>query len=283
MSTLGADPEAGLYNSYADEGFISAVGLVEGTKDEPFDFGDGTFMHRDNVLVEAGWEPASDPSLFVAYSRAAYRNIEAYVSEQEDNTMLWIGDAMEYRSSQLDCEEARNFGCEPDYDAYTGGKMRKSPGKKITDSMWRSAGGHIHLGGDFNCPPFVVALFADIGIGLKGVAQNQLMSPSSYGRSTRVSHYGKAGIFREKPYGIEYRTPNNEWWGNDDKSHALARNAFRLMGFLERTSATQLREIVQRIPWMQVRETIEQYPIDDSRATTAANLLDQIRALGVEL
>ena len=129
------------------------------------------------------------------------------------------------------------FGCNPDYDAYTG--LEKAPYLRKGDLM-RYTGGHIHLGFHFattlaekrakaealyknkHCNfkgtvllnPFMneeatfefaalIATMCDYHIGLPFVAL--LGETYKDGETQRRRFYGQAGSFRNQPHGVEYR------------------------------------------------------------------------------
>jgi hypothetical protein len=97
----------------------------------------------------------------------------------------------------------RRFGCSPTLNAY-GEKSKKSTGLR---ERFRAAGGHIHIG--FNGRRAVLAelvKFMDITAGLVSV----LIDRDENG-ATRRKNYGRAGEYRAKPYGLEYRVPSNFW------------------------------------------------------------------------
>jgi hypothetical protein len=219
--TIGADPEFFLY-SYAgdydhdegEEGYIPCVGIVPGTKENPYDLGDGYFCHEDNVALEVGIPPTENPYQF-ADSIASVKNMVMDQFLDDMRAELCFQPAVTFESRQLDSPQAQQFGCEPDYDAYTNGKVRTVPMDMFASNM-RFAGGHIHIGGQFNCPPFVAALFADVFIGLANAVRKQPYYSDAL--KQRGQWYGKPGIFRPKSYGIEYRTPSNFWCQSHDLS-----------------------------------------------------------------
>ena len=94
----------------------------------------------------------------------------------------------------------------------------------------RTCGGHIHLGGDFQCPDFVAALFAELFLGVFG------RLPMNF-KSVRQRWYGQPGIFRSKPYGIEYRTPDSSW--TSDTSYMEYIELRRYMSGERRDSGTR--------------------------------------------
>ena len=86
--------------------------------------------------------------------------------------------------------EAQMFGCEPDFDAW-----RECVNEKpcADDKNLRSAGGHIHVGGDLAINnPVAVIRAMDLFL---GVPSTQLDAGT-----LRRELYGKAGCFRAKRY-----------------------------------------------------------------------------------
>ena len=253
--TVGADPEFFLY-SYggdlpegAEEGYIPCVGIVPGTKENPHVLAEGYFCHEDNVALEVGIPPTNNPYGFADSIQLVKKMVaEAYLDEI--HAELVFQPSVTFRAEQLVSEQAKLFGCEPDYNAYTNGKVRTVP-KEMFESQRRYAGGHIHIGGQFNCPPFVAALFADVFIGLPNIVRKQPYY--SGGQQERGKWYGRPGIFRAKPYGIEYRTPSNFWCQNHDLSAMVGEQAIRLGRYLSDVNATKLRHAVQSIDWLAVQ------------------------------
>jgi hypothetical protein len=105
------------------------------------------------------------------------------------------------------------LGCNPDFNAYT---LELNP---VPDSNLpiRTGSGHIHVGftenadvGDFShlmlCAEYAKQL--DFFLGL----------PSLYWDrdNRRRNLYGKAGAFRPKPYGLEYRVLSNKWLTDEE-------------------------------------------------------------------
>ena len=115
--------------------------------------------------------------------------------------------------------EARVFGCEPDFNAYT--RTINTPEMDASEHPHRYAGGHIHLGLSSpylskDQPEYKLAKTEDGHIRLIRFLDLLLTIPTmrldnDNGSKLRRSKYGKAGCFRPTPYGIEYRTPSC-WW-----------------------------------------------------------------------
>ena len=286
--SIGADPEFFLYNPHIEEphdepmsesedwdgegeppppayvaphGYLPCVGIIPGTKEEPHQLANaepGFFVHDDNVCVEVGWPPTNDPRVFTRHAMLVKDLVQSEFLDRL-HYELAVHPAIKFMPDQLNTPQARSAGCEPDYDAYTSGKVR-SLGPELMKGNWRFAAGHVHLGGDFNCPPFVVALFADIFLHLQFMGQK---SPASFYNpdwQRRAEWYGRPGIFRPKPYGIEYRSPSNWWMKSARACRTMGNAAASLCHYLEKTSATNLRIAVQQIDWLALQTFLAEPP-----------------------
>lgn len=115
--------------------------------------------------------------------------------------------------------EARIFGCEPDYNAYT--LAQNTPEMDASLHPYRYAGGHMHFGisspyiGDDHAEYKLAKTeeghiraikFFDLIVTIPTMLLDN--GPDAIRRREK---YGKAGCFRPTPYGIEYRTPSC-WW-----------------------------------------------------------------------
>lgn len=253
--SLGADPEFLLIDERIME-VITALDLP-GTKDEPIQIEgmpDGYNYHRDNVLLEVGIPPARnalelDNNLDMVM-RAA-NNILPRVLEK-DYAQIWYGaDKMEFDDEDLNDPLAQEFGCEPDQNAYEGGAQRAAPDGVMGN--WRTAGGHIHLGSEkgFNAPGFIVALLCDLTIGYY---------LARFSSKTDAPHmwYRRPGLYRDKPYGIEYRTPSNLWVMNSAgvRRSQVASLAESVASYAANAPANAIRDLVQKTDWIHVRNVV---------------------------
>jgi len=275
--TIGADPEFFLYD-LREDGVIPSVGIVPGTKEKPHEFGDGTFCHEDNVCIEVGFAPVSSGSAFARSMSTVRENVQSNFLNSRQQ--LYVMPSIDFLEQQLTSKQAQRFGCDPDFDAYTGGRAPRDVPRSLTGGTTRYAGGHVHVGGEFNCPPFVAALYADLFLSL-GILAN------GFGRESRASrkrreYYGQPGVFRPKPYGIEYRTLSNGWCYNQNATTWMGRQAMSLGIFLENTSATRLRSLLKEIPWSEVRAVLSdtESPIVMSSVN---ELYYRVQSLGVDI
>ena len=211
---LGSDPELFLQD-VATEKFRSAIPVIAEGKGagRPLDStGQNSVLH-DNVLIEFNTKPAESCPEFVQTVGSVLRSIEAIVAER--GLRLHLQASTSFPEEELDCEEARVFGCDPDYDAYEL-EINIVP-EEAAASPFRSAGGHLHIGkhaedgklGQLLEDPYGkvrVVKALDLFVGLIGVFLDK--DPTA---AARRGLYGKAGAHRPKDYGVEYRACS-PWW-----------------------------------------------------------------------
>lgn len=193
---------------------VPVCGLVGGTKENPKpvpELGDGYAVQEDNVMLEFNIPPASDSK---AFSDSIGKMLNHITSEmQKRKLQIEYQSSMHFSPEQLQSEQARRFGCEPDYCVWTrsvNSIVRDTP----TLESLRTAAAHLHVSYKYNdgAPEIydqemVVKMF-DTMIGAPGIAR--------WPDITRRALYGKCGAFRPKPYGIEYRVLGNEWIKTDE-------------------------------------------------------------------
>lgn len=266
MITIGADPEFFVVDRQSGS-IVPACGRFGGTKEKPIiiprKHNYDIRYHEDNVALELGFKEQTNIEAFTRVVTYAIDSLENLCEER--GLMLCRDDTSSYEfgTSELQSPDAQRFGCDPDFDAYTGGQQRSN----IPDfENWRFTGGHIHLGGKFNCPPFVVAMFMDIAVGLT------LGQSAVNACDRRGMWYGQPGIFRPKPYGIEYRTPTSNWCLLYTRTYRVAHNSWVLGKYLEKTSATQLKKDFQAVDWFKIRSILttpfHQTDVPDNRLIT---------------
>jgi hypothetical protein len=242
---VGQDIEVMLRNAETGQ-IIPCVDLVEGTKAKPQPvegYPNGFAIQEDNVMLEYNAPPASSSNEFYEYCRTA-RSMVTKVAAALGCVPEWIPEHT-FTEKQLASPQAQTFGCEPDQDAWNGGATRTV--NEVDFGNTRSCGGHIHLGGDFQCPDFVAALFMEYRMASLG---REFISK----KSERQRWYGRPGIFRSKPYGIEYRTPDNSWAGDNNNCHYVGYIGIDLAKFLTESSALEIQTKFQTLPWTKLRK-----------------------------
>jgi hypothetical protein len=192
----GADPEVFLLN--ASKQLVSCVGLVQGTKEHPMQIEGlpkGFTLQQDNVALEFGIPPASSKEEFVQYI-----NIVKRAGQEFLKGLSYSDSSCEvFPEDQMQTAEAHVFGCEPDFNAWTG---EVNPSPQPPHPYMRSAGGHVHV--ETKLPPNAVGQAMDLFLGLPSMFKDVNGAP-------RRALYGKPGAIRYKPYGLEYRTLSNFW------------------------------------------------------------------------
>jgi len=193
--SIGADPEFFLKNAHRH---ISAVGMIGGSKDFPLALPkEGFAVLEDNVSVEFNIAPCHNHKEFIQ----AIQYVMKELKERLPNFEFSQESSVLFDPDQLDHPQAMEFGCEPDFNAWT---KAMNPRPAAADATLRSAGGHVHVGTKEN--PFEVIKAMDLYLGVPSLAIDT--RPSAIARRQL---YGKAGCCRIKPYGAEYRTLSNFW------------------------------------------------------------------------
>jgi hypothetical protein len=199
---LGCDPE--LFLKHKETGkFISSIGLIGGSKDFPMPIGEGCAVQEDNVAVEFNTPPCASADDFVKHINYTLEKLKEVASRMD--LQLAIIPSARFDDDQLDNEAAQTFGCDPDFNAWRDG--RQNPRPKATDGNLRSAGGHIHVETDLD--PIDVVRAMDLFVGCMMIEFDT--------DTSRRELYGKAGAFRKKSYGVEYRTASNAWITSDER------------------------------------------------------------------
>jgi len=197
---IGCDPELFIRNKYGS--YKSAVGLIGGSKDCPLPIDkDGHAILEDNVAVEFNTKPAESYDAFRSSIHKVLDHLRSILPDYELDT----ASAVSFPKEELMTLQAQEFGCEPDFDAWRKCENEKP---KADDANLRSAGGHIHIGSKIaKKKPFEVIRAMDLFLGVPSVVLDN--------GTLRRELYGKAGCFRPKPYGAEYRTLSNFWIFDD--------------------------------------------------------------------
>lgn len=202
--TLGADPEIFVKKRGVA---VSAHGLVSGTKQAPLKTPTGA-VQVDGMALEFNIDPTTSGD-FEGFNRNIVRvmaDLKAMVPGYSFN----IAPVQEFSSEYLETlpAEALELGCDPDYNAYTLATNPRPDGTR----NFRTGAGHVHIGWGSDipvdnedhiqiCANFIKMLDATVGMYMTVIDRDP----------RRRELYGKAGAFRAKPYGVEYRTPSSLW------------------------------------------------------------------------
>jgi len=235
---FGSDPEFMLVD---DKGQLhSAIEIVKGTKDAKIQLGDGIELFHDNVNAELNIKPGRNEDEVQANIALALDGLRKTVAPYYPVARA----SADFPANELDNDEARAFGCEPEFCAYELSVIT-APEPPPT---FRSAGGHIHLGADCESYPLRAPLegpsddqdstkrdmarievirMMDVFVGLASVMLDT--DPTTAGRRKL---YGKAGSHRPKSYGVEYRAPGNFWLRNPEMISLVYRLSMFVVDFV---------------------------------------------------
>lgn len=250
--TLGADPEM-FVKSIAGKGIVPVCGRVGGTKAEPISFPgkgmDGYKYQEDNVALEVNLPPAQSMPAFVGQIErvlALSRNLISPLGLTIDLSRS----AHRFSTAELQHPLAQTIGCTPDKCAYSSnddGPITREPFEISDLANWRYTGGHLHFGYNKELlPEHVFVRLADALVYLPLVAKDR--------QRGRRAKYGLAGLYRSKPYGIEYRTPSNFWL--NDNGYQIASNAFNLQMDLH-ANTDAINEVYHQIDIDAVKKCID--------------------------
>lgn len=201
---IGSDVEFFVRNSLGD--VIPAYTVIDHDKNDPI-VNQDIKLYYDNVLLEFNIPPCKSIREFI-------ENIESGINFAESKIRPHFLDtsASTYFSPEfMSDSRSQVVACDIEYNAYN-----MQPNYFIQDALkntsMRTSGGHLHLSGvssdsisdKTKYPLFVYMLDLFLGISSLLVEKDQT-------QKDRRKFFGKAGSFRIKPYGIEYRVLSS-WW-----------------------------------------------------------------------
>lgn len=206
MLTFGSDPEFVVTDK--NDFVYSAIGIVHGSTENRI-CQNGHQFYYDNVMAECAVKPSKTKEETIKNFKDCFEIFSKMLNPYKLSPVA----SMFYTKDQLECSCvgehflcAKYAGCEADWCAYQM-ELINPPVDEIENGFFRTCGGHIHLG--YNLEKlsghnqFQIIYLLDLLLGV----------PSLYidKNNERRKLYGKAGRYREKDYGVEYRTLSNFW------------------------------------------------------------------------
>lgn len=235
--TIGADPELFIINEKTGK-VVSSIGLIPGEKGNPYradDMPEGFGLEIDNILAEFNIPPVTDEISFINNIQYMKDYIDNFVKQKNPELGIKCIASMNVDDDQLQSDEAREFGCCPDYNVYT---ESENPRPKGDRTNTRSAGFHIHLG--YNNPTIDQSLrlikYMDMYLGIPSVIEDP--------DTKRRSLYGKAGAFRLTSYGLEYRVLSSAMMKDTDSLKKVWKGIERTISAFNNGKDTISREYV---------------------------------------
>lgn len=246
---LGADPEVFLVHKNGHP--QSAEGLLPGTKNAPAQMEglpEGFMIQVDNVAAEYNVPPARTPEDFDRNIMLGLRGVHKYAAKLK--LKVAIQDVMHFPPEQLNTPHAQTLGCEPDFNIWE----RDVNPRPAPPGDWRTAAGHVHIAWSKpdDASAIAVGCMADLFLGVPALLVTQ--------PSLRRKLYGKAGAWRFKPYGGEYRSLPNFWIATSAYRKAVFRHVaegFRRLHLEQDFLIEQMQEYSQEI-----QHTINTHDLD---------------------
>lgn len=248
--TVGADPELFLFDE--DEGiYVPVIGFLGGTKANPKPVSDsGHYVQEDNVMAEFNIPPCRNAGDFANNIFFTMGKIADIIP---DTLKLKAVPTAEFQEDFLDDPQACISGCDPYQNAWKGGKIEEAVDLETTNK--RYAGAHIHIGYDDPNESLSSKLIRnlDLFLGIPSV----IIDDDTDRRNT----YGKAGAYRIKDYGVEYRSLSNFWLKNDKLTKWVFKNTMQAISYTNQGK--------------EAPEGIDQI-INSSNKTKAANIITDL-------
>lgn len=272
---LGADPE--LFVQTAEGTVVPVCGKVGGTKEVPLiinhlvdahygaEEGRGLRGNPHAALREGNYAVQED-NVMLEFNVPAYTSggnfsasIEKILFVLDNNVLPQQGLRLNYGTTYTFKPEdiaphpqAFTIGCLPDLNAYAEeGNFQREPFNITHFGNHRFCGGHLHVQYNYNnVPRHVFTQFMDLVVGLPFLRYDK--------QKMRRMFYGQPGIFREKPYGIEYRTPSNFWLGDSFRKRHLPEMVENIFSLARAANSDpeHLRKSYGKIDWADVQQAI---------------------------
>lgn len=254
--TIGSDPEMFIFDPNTDK-YISAVGMIGGSKASPLPItNDGHFIQEDNVAVEFNIPPCTTSKELVKHILFVKNYISETILSQKGLALQCVASAL-FDKDQLNTDEAKTFGCDPDFNAWTGNLNEIN--RIGVDPKLRVCGGHIHVGYDNPNRLTSVELVKAMDLFL---AVPAVLIDSDI---RRRQLYGKAGSYRYKKFGVEHRTLSNFWIQNELLIEWVFQNVHQAVEFVNIdgiiTNEEQIIECINTGDKDLAEEIVEDYSI----------------------
>jgi hypothetical protein len=227
---LGCDPEFFFADSKSGKVIGSEKILKKSDKER--------CLVIDGVQAELNPAPSFCRQLLAGSIQTCFIQLRNALKARGIDAVVKVDSLVDITQAELDSlsEGCQVFGCAPSTNIYSEGENKTSKIKVDAKKyLKRSAGGHIHLGNAFSTylnqtqfpehgeyaeyvkiakrieqalkkSPDIMIAVLDIVVGNTCVLMDR-----SEGNKERRANYGRAGEYRLKPYGIEYRSLSNFW------------------------------------------------------------------------
>lgn len=165
----------------------------------------------DGLALECNVRPASTREDFISNMEGVKKDLTEFLHQFSPEAKLVAAPSIFWGRKRLSGfpTHATALGCQPDYNAWDDGNRNPTPDP---NQQFRTGAGHVHVswteGENTRSKAFLatcckIVKELDYTLGLPSLLWDQ--------DNRRRSLYGKAGAFRPKPYGLEYRVLSNKW------------------------------------------------------------------------
>lgn len=213
---IGADPELFAFKGNKP---ISVHNLLTGDKKNPLPVEEGA-VQVDGTAAEFNIVPTDSEKVFVERIAKVRNNIQSIIQKVDSKVVLRSIPAVQFDKDYWETIPSVNkeLGCDPDFNAYTGGENQIVPEEqRVGFETMRTGSGHIHIGWRDPKVPLETEEqrkehFINCRV-LTMILDNVILPFEKYwdNDKERRKLYGKPGAFRPKPYGCEYRVLSNAW------------------------------------------------------------------------
>lgn len=219
---IGCDPE--LFIRAGTE-YISAYGIVPGTKDAPHEVDKGA-VQVDGFAAEFNINPAETPEDFDRHIDIVLTQLDEIVKKVDPKFELAFVPYAKFDRDYFEKQpkESKILGCDPDF--YFDGSQ-STPLDTFANEPHRTAAGHIHIGFREDGNPQHPTHFANCMKIAQGFLGKRFYTAQTLLEKKRLKYYGGFGSFRPKSYGIELRSPSNRWVEDSSTRRAIFRETMQ--------------------------------------------------------
>jgi hypothetical protein len=253
--TLGCDPELLVQSTNQTIVAVPAWEVVSAKKgDTPLPISSNTSIHADGVALEFNTTPVpirhfADRALNSFRDTATWVKSTGEVMGKKLRAIASVPEITDFSKEVLANPLANLDGCAVDYCAYNEDPCRPRERQPINSSSMRYLGGHIHVGYDTSIiPPWAMARFFDLFVYAPIVTSDK--------QPNRRPIYGLAGLYRPKPYGMEYRTPSSYWLTHGSIARTIQKNIQEIFLGFEK-APKDMNRFFNSFDWTKVKEFVD--------------------------